>query len=174
LIGSVTVQADSDLAVFELTAQQKLSFQVREHEIMHLNATVANVRGEPLVEVVDNHVFDRSSGLIEVAQRPGKFCIAAPLETKLIPLWALRHIRVQEPLFPEGGNLTLLDLEVLEPNLVRVQGIWIRGQVGIIITDSRIAFLDMELREPVSIVGGGVHTVLKWNGPISEALFAIV
>jgi len=82
-------------------------------------------------------------------------------------------MRVQEPDFPKGGSLTLLDLEVLEPNLVKVQGVWIRHGRGVIITDSRISFLDPERREPVSITGEGVTSLLKWSGPISAALFAI-
>ena len=99
LIGSVAVQADSDLAVFRLTDEQSLSFRVRDHAIMHLNATVTNVKGEPLLDVVDNHVFDRSGGVVEVAQRPGKFRMTAPVDTKLLPLWSLRQMRVQEPDF---------------------------------------------------------------------------
>ncbi len=92
LIGSVAVQADSDLAVFRLTDEQNLSFQVRDHAIMHLNATVANVKGEPLLDVVDNHIFDPSDGVVEVAQRPGKFRMTAPVDTKLLPLWSLASI----------------------------------------------------------------------------------
>jgi hypothetical protein len=173
LIGSVAVQADSDLAVFRLTDEQNLSFRVRDHDIMHLNATVTNVRGDPLLEVVDNHVFDKSNGVVEVAQRPGKFRMTAAVDTKLLPLWSLRQMRVQEPDFPRGGSLTLLDLEVVEPNLVKVQGVWIRHARGVIITDSRISFLDPERRAPVSIIGEGASSILKWSGPISAALFSL-
>lgn len=141
-MGSVAAQTDSDLVVFKLTAEHELSFRVREQVIMHLNATVTNVRGQPLLKVIDNHVFDQSGGLVKVTQRPGKVRMTAPIDTKLIPLWALKQIRGQEPFFPNDGALTLLDLEVLEPNLVRVQGIWIRRQEGVVITNHRIAFLD--------------------------------
>jgi hypothetical protein len=82
-------------------------------------------------------------------------------------------LAVQEPDFPRGGNLTLLDLEVIEPNLVKVQGIWICRARAVIITDSRISFLDPERREPISIIGERASSILKWSGPISAALFSL-
>jgi HNH endonuclease len=173
LIGSITAQGDSELIIFDLRSEQELSFQVREQVIMHLNATLLDLRRNLLLRVVDNHVFDHSGGLLRVMQRPGKIRVTAPLDTKLFPLWALNQVRVHEPFFPGEGVLTLLDLEVLEPNLVRVQGLWMHHRKGILITDSYFAFLDMQSEQPGIIIGAGVNTILNYTGPITEALFSM-
>jgi hypothetical protein len=173
LIGSITAQGDSELVIFNLRSEQELFFRVRDLVIMHLSATVVDVRGNLLLKVVDNHVFDHSGGLLNIVQRPGKIRVTAPVDTKLLPLWALEQVRVQEPFFPSGGVLTLLDLEVLEPNLVRVQGLWMHRREGILITDSYLAFLNMHSERPGIIMGAGVDTVLNCTGPITETLFSM-
>jgi hypothetical protein len=173
LIGSITAQGDSELVIFDLKSQQDLSFHVREQIIMHLNATVLDVRGNLLLKVVDNHVFDHSGGLLKIVQRPGKIRVTAPVDTKLLPLWALKQVRVREPFFPGGGLLTLLDLEVLEPNLVRVQGLWMHHRDGILITDRYIGLLEMGSERPTILIGAGVDTILNYTGPITKALFSL-
>lgn len=64
-----------------------------------------------------------------------------------------------------------LGLEVLEPGLVRVEGIWATHEHAVVITHSSLSFMWPGLLRPVSIMGDGSDSILNWQGPITESMF---
>lgn len=110
-------------------------------------------------------------GSVNVQQRAGHLKISSRLDERYLPGWVLDRVRRQEPDFGEDGRITLLEIEVLEPGLVRVEGIWVHGSRAVVITKQRLAFVWPDLHEPVSMVGEGRGSVLMYMGPISGALF---
>jgi len=62
-------------------------------------------------------------------------------------------------------------VSVLEPSLVKVEGVWMNGDTGIIITEGGASFLKKGDPQPLTIAGAGKDTILDWRGPITSALF---
>jgi hypothetical protein len=80
-------------------------------------------------------------------------------------------VRYRDSTFAADDRIVALDIEVMKPGLVRVQGCWPDGDVGVVITENAFSFCTRGKREPVSMVGDGEGSVLMYAGPITTALF---
>jgi hypothetical protein len=173
LLGSIAVTGDSGLTVFELSPSNKLSFRLIDGDIFLVNLKITTVSGKEVVRVVDNHVRHTDEDIVSFNQRPGKIRITAFETAEFLKTWAIVSLRVQEPNYSIDGQLILLDIEVLEPGLVRIQGIWTEDKHAIVITLDRIAFISPKRQQPLSICGEGANTVLNYTGSITSALFGL-
>jgi hypothetical protein len=79
----------------------------------------------------------------------------------------VQRIQANEPSFNPGERITLLDLEVLELGLVRVQGIWLERFHGTVITMNGIHFVEAvpNQQRSLALTGGGPNTVFNWGAP---------
>ena len=173
LLGSIAVTGDSGLTVFELSPSNKLSFRLIDDDIVLVNLKITTVSGKEVVRIVDNHVRYTDEEIVCFNQRPGRISITASETGEFLQNWAIISLRVQEPDYAIDGQLILLDIEVLEPGLVRVQGIWTEDKRAIVITLDRIAFIHPDGLQPLSICGEGANTVLNYSGSITSALFKV-
>jgi hypothetical protein len=171
LLGNIAYTGDSGLTVFELSPFNKLSFRLVDNDLFLVNLKITTVSGREVICVVENHVRCTAEELVSFNQRPGKIRITASATPDFLQTWAIDSLRVQEPSYAIDGQLILLDLEVLEPGLVRVQGIWTEDKRVIVITLDRIAFIRPDKQQPLSIGGEGANTVLNYSGSITSALF---
>ncbi|MCI0688695.1 MAG: HNH endonuclease, partial [Sporichthyaceae bacterium] len=69
LLGSIAVEGGSGVIVFDLSEHHRLSFAVRDEDIMLINLKIASVEGTPLLDVVDGYVRQRDPA-IELRTRP--------------------------------------------------------------------------------------------------------
>jgi hypothetical protein len=174
LLGTIAVTGQQGVTVFELGPPTKLSFRLEDEDVMLVNLAVSTTGGEEGLRVVDGHIRRDAGDRVEYERVPGHVCVRVPVSEQFMPPWALRKLRLFEPTFGEDGWLPLLDLEVLEPGVVRVQGVWNAGDhVVIAITRKQLAFLQPGLQAPLSLVGEGADSLLLHDGPITAALFGI-
>lgn len=173
LLGSVAFQGESDLIIFSTTPERLLSFKVIDGNIMHLNAHVMDVHGSSLFTMKEGHFWNLSNGKCKVQQRPGRVRVTHSLAPEIVPQWALQKIRLHAPSFAENGSIPIIDIEVIEPNLVRIQGTWMRNNSGIVITKRHLSFIFAQRPEPTSLSGDGVNSVMDCQGPIDKALFKL-
>lgn len=172
LLGSIAVTSNSDFSVFELSSTNHLKFRLLDKDILHINLKVTTISGLEVIRVIENHVIYADNILVQYEQRPGRFCLTAPPSEEFIPTWALTRFRHQHDLnYANNGSIILLDLEVLEPGLVKVQGVWAEDNFAVIITENLIAFDTPQLPCPIALHGAGVGSVLVWAGPINLSLF---
>lgn len=172
LLGSVAVAGQSEVSVFDFSSTNQLSFRLIDEDILHINLKLRTIYGLEVIKVIDNHIKYIDNLLLQYEQRPGKFCITAPISEQFIPTWALTRFRHSPTLnYPSNGKFTLLDLEVLEPGLVRVQGVWAEDNFVVIITDDSIIFDTPKRSVPLALCGHGVDSVLFWAGPVNLSLF---
>ncbi len=171
LLGTIAVTGLDGVTVFELGNSNKLSFRPEDTDIMLVNLAVSTKTGDEILRVVDGHVRYQAEEPVKYERIPGHVQLTAPVSDEFMPNWALAQLRVQEPSFAADGRLPLLDVEVLEPGLVRVQGVWIDGQNVVAITTARLAFLDRNRLGPVAMTGQGADTILHYTGPITTSLF---
>ena len=134
LIGSIAVTGPSGLTVFELSSTNKLSFRIVDGDIFLVNLRITTVAGQEVIRVMDNSLKPHIEGPLKYNRRPGKIRITAPVDPDFLPIWALKALRVQEPNYPQDRQLILLDIEVIELGLVRVQGIWAENRIPTTVT----------------------------------------
>jgi hypothetical protein len=172
--GTLSLRGTSGLVVFSENPLQRLSFRLNAMDIMSLEATVTSLSGVELARVVDGHFQVMAGSAATLAQRPGQFRITHPLSDQVMPDWALSQMREFEPDFAIDGSPPLLDMEVLSPNVVRVQGIWLAADGGLIITKRAVSFVRRGSLRPISLVGESAeNTVLNYAGPADQALFVM-
>jgi hypothetical protein len=94
--------------------------------------------------------------------------VTAPMSGRYLPRWALQQVQGTEPEFDPGDRVTLLDLEVREPGLVKVQGIWLEREHGAIITPDGLHFVQaMPGRDrSTRLAGHGPDSLLFVGAPI--------
>jgi hypothetical protein len=140
---------------------------------MQLNVSVSTTAGDELIRVVNGHVRHEATEPVRYERVQGHVRLSAPATGEYMPLWALDQMRIHEPAFGADGRLRLLEIEVLEPGLVRVQGVWTAQQHAVAITDTSLAFLGHGRERPLSFMGEGADSVLHFDGPITTALFRV-
>src|SRR5689334_13790952 len=170
LLGSLVVQGSSGLILFEFAEHHQLSFAVRDNDIMLLNVKISNLNGDPLLDVVDGYVRQRSPS-IELQRRPGHILVpSGGINASFIPKWA-RYSLLREDGNYAGMDLPLLSLKVMDRGLVKVEGLWFDKNRGVAITHSRFSFLAAGRPLPISLIGEGEATVLHWVGPLDVSMF---
>jgi hypothetical protein len=170
LLGSLAVQGSSGLIVFEFAEHHQLSFAVRDGDIMLLNVKISDLKGDPLLDVVDGYVRQRSSS-IELQRRPGHILVpSGGIDSSSIPKWA-RYSLLREDENYADMDLPLLSLKVIDRGLVKVEGLWFDKNRGVAITPHRFSFLAAGRPLPVSLVGDGEASVINWVGPLNISMF---
>jgi hypothetical protein len=169
LLGTISLRGDNGLVVFDFATRHRLSFAVRDGDIMLLNLKLSSATGETLVDVVDGYVRTRQTS-IELRSRPGHICIPAGFHSAFIPEWVRTRLTNEDKFFGIEG-MPLLQIRVVRPGLVRVNGIWCDDNTAVIATNSRFSLVDRKKLRPLTPIGEGEDSVLKFVGPAGIALF---
>ena len=172
LLGTFKVTCPEGIKVLEFGESNRLAFSLEEGDVLLLNLSVAARDGREVLKVIHGHVIGSVPDTIRYERVPGHIRVTAPASPEFIPEWVVPMMREQQPEFAADGDILLLDLEVVEPGLVRVQGVWAEEERAIVITREMMSMLRPGLREPISLIGGP-DTQLYRDGPLTGALFDI-
>jgi hypothetical protein len=134
-----------------------------------LNLKLSSATGEPLVDVVDGYVRTRRSS-IEIKSRPGRIYIPAGFHSEYVPEWVRTRLTNEDQFFGLE-SMPLLEIKVVRPNLVRVNGIWCDNNTAVIATNRCISFVDRTRLHPTTLTGAGEDAVLHFTGPVETSLF---
>lgn len=175
LTGSFCISTTNDQAtVFELSNTNHLKIRVLDGDLLQVSARLLDQMGNELLRVVENHVRVTKDPRISFDYRAGRVRVIVPATDAFAPTWLVDQIRSQDASYAADGRITALDIEVLRPGLVRVQGCWPDGNVGVVITEKALSFCVLGRREPTSMVGAGEDSVLLFMGPaVTRALFGL-
>jgi len=171
LLGSLTVTGDQGITVFELGDNNRLGFRVVDGDVMLVNLRIADVRGREVLRIIDGHVKVGPEAGFRYHQVPGRAAVFTEDWGTVCPDWVLEIMRVQEPSFARTQDDPIFEIEVVEPGLIRVKGVWVRGEKAVVVTGERLAFIHPGLIQPVSLMGAGRETLLKFTGPLTSSLF---
>lgn len=105
--------------------------------------------------------------------RAGRARVTVPASEEYIPDWVIQMMRVQEPTFAADGRVTVFDIEVLKPGLIRVEGFWPSDKSAVVITQNAFSFCHQSYLQPLSLVGDGEDSCLMFTGPINKAMFKL-
>lgn len=165
-IGTITVTGDPAVDVFGDGDRHRLTVRVVDGEVMLVNVVMTGRDGAPLLSVRDGHVQVQDQRC-KVAQRPGRFLVTLPVDAGVVPTWAISQVQYNQPSFGADGVLVMLDLEVLEPNLVRVEGIWCTEKVGFVASPAGLAFVADDGRANAQLLVGDPNggTIVRLDMP---------
>jgi len=170
--GTMAFTGTTGITIFEVGDGNVVNFRLEDGDIMMLNVLVSTPGGRELLRVVDGHVRHQAADPVNYERVQGHVRLTAPTTDEFVPRWALDQLREEEPGFGASGRMPLLDIEVLEPALIRIQGMWSAPREAVAITLERVALLAPHLQRPISMVGDGVESVIKSVGPITIPLFS--
>ena len=126
--------ASRGITAFELSPRNKLGFSVVDDAILSLNLSVADTKGREVVRVVEGHLAVAPVEPVRYESRVGKYSISAPATEDYIPEWARVGQALNAPeALVENGRLTLLELEVIDPGLVQVRGVWLEEDRALVV-----------------------------------------
>jgi hypothetical protein len=171
LLGSICATGDAGLIVFNLSSRNRLGFALEDGDIFLLDLSLTDQSGAEVLRVTSNDLRHEEADLLQYDRYPGRHRVTAPRSGRFLPYWVLPRIREVEDDYAGDGRLTLIDLEVLKPGLVRIQGLWAEQDRAVIITHRYLHFVTPSLVRPISLLGHGEDTILHYTGPIDTALF---
>jgi hypothetical protein len=128
-------------------------------------------QGNEILRVVENHVRVAKDERIVFDYRAGRARITVPITEDFVPSWLLEQVQAQDSEFAIDGRIVAIDIQVLKPGLVQVQGCWPDENIGVVITNKALSFCVRGKKQPMSLVGEGEGSVLMYAGPITKALF---
>jgi hypothetical protein len=149
----LAIKADVGFTIFHMSQMNRLSFQIKESEILHLNLDIAGIDGLPLVRVIDGHVKFTARSMVDYREVKGWVSITAPVSAGVIPKWVIDQLQPREPDFREDGRITLASLRVLAPGQVEVKGVWVDGHYASVVTDTMAYVLRDNGSSPSGITG---------------------
>ena len=173
LLGSISVESEDPMTVFQLSHRNALSFRAEGEDILLASLRITSASGEEVVRVESNNLRHTPRADISYRRVPGRIEIYVPASEEFIPDWALAQKRFRERFYALGDRVKYLGLRVVRPGLLRVEGVWAEDDRVVIISDTSLSFCRPGLREPISLVGEGESSILKWAGPINSSMFAI-
>lgn len=172
LLGTIAVTGDNGISVFEFSPCNKLSFRLVDEDIFLINLNISNCKGQELLKVIENHVKYNISAPLEYERRPGKIRIMAPALEEYMPLWIISQIYKLEPEFFIEGRFPIIDIEIVKPGLVRVQGLWINNLSAVCVSKTYLSFF-RHGRPPINIQGDGEDSIFQYSGSITSSLFGV-
>jgi len=127
-------------------------------------------RQEAILRVVDNIVRVPPNDEVKFDARPGRVAVMVPATEEYMPKWAINQVR-QEPEYGVSGRLVALDLGMVKPGLLRVQGFWPSAAIVVVITQAALLFCGTKKPWALPVIGAGEATELKFAGAVTTALF---
>lgn len=172
LTGSISLTTTNDqAAMFELSNSNHLKIRVLDRDLLLVSIRLHDQSGKELLRVVENHVrVVRGEGVV-FDYRAGRVRVTVPATENFAPRWLIQQIQSRTPEFGANGCIVALDIEVVKPGIVRVQGCWPDRDVAVVITQDELSFCSRERPIPLTLVGEGEDSVLVYTGPITSALF---
>lgn len=172
LLGSIAFTGPSGLIVFELSNNSKLGFKLIDDDIFLVNLSILDLKNKEVLKIAENHVKYSLNDKIQYERRPGRIRVTTSNTLNFVPLWSLPQM-LSMNFTLDKGILTLLDIEVLRPGLVKVEGFWAESNTVVIITDEKLAFIKPHMKNPLSLVGEGENSVIQYTGKVTTGLFGL-
>ncbi len=164
LFGSISIQIPQETIIFQLSPNNQLRFQIVGQDILMLDLNLSKVSGDAILRVEQNHITHQKDPEVEYRQTPGQVQILVPNNSEYVTNWVLETIRQYEPDYGCDKKIPILQIEVVNKGLLRVQGIWIENRKGIIATLQGPYFISNDLLPPhrrIVLHGEGENTIFE-------------
>lgn len=175
---------DNDVIVFRLSDRNSVRMRVIPGNILMVSLSLANQRGEVIVEMRENHLLHIPNSRIKLESRPGRLRIVVPATEEFVSLAMIAAYRnsCSHDLVSAENQVTLLDLHVVGIGTVEVAGIWTQGDRAVIANANMVSVFQ-PWRGFVHLSGYGQVRgdkdianlpVFQFNGPLDESVMSAV
>lgn len=171
-VGTICIQTTNDqLTVLELSKSSHLKLRILDDDILQISLSLIDGNGLELLRVIENNVRVQPRQDVKFEYRAGRARVTVPATDTFVPSWLVKQVRRHTPSFASDGEIVAVDIEVLKPGHVRIQGCWADVDEGIVISEERLSFCNQALREPLSLMTDGGLATFRWIGPINKPMF---
>jgi hypothetical protein len=161
----------NQIIVFDLPNKNRLVLKVIDEDILSLDASICLSNEENIFKMTNNVIKYKKNDGIEVRRRTGKFQLILSGEAlKMIPNWIINQHLLSGSDYFATSEYKLIDIEVIEPGLVKIQGIWMDQETAIVVSPTNLSFINKNAFGTMHLVGKGLQTVILSSAP---ALFAM-
>jgi hypothetical protein len=120
---------------------------------------------------VENYVRQRNSDIV-IDSRPGRYRVTATDYDKFYPKWIL-EILSKDPSHANPEHFGILDIAVLAPGEVRIQGVLLGDTGALAIDENRILLISRKLGVSIGMaVKEPGRATMVIMGPIDKSVFS--
>jgi hypothetical protein len=160
---------------FDLSPQNQWAIRIVDDEILVINSKLSTLSGDEIIRFRENHWIRTDETLVTFNQVPGHLRITTEAIAEFLPVWVRDAVQEVEPRYASGDEILLLDIEVMEPGLVRVQGLWVDEHTAVVATENGLYFTGESATEEstgaATIVDSRID--LSQQGIVSPTLFRV-
>lgn len=156
--------------IFQLTNTSELRLVVLDGRWVQVTTRIVTTGNEEVLRVVQNHIRVINDLDVKFEHRAGRVLVTVPNTAEYMPRDAIAMMQRKFPDFGKGDRLTALDVEVLKPGVIRVEGFWV-GHDMVAITSEAFCMCRPGNDDPICLFGAGEDTVINWTGPVTSAMF---
>jgi hypothetical protein len=160
-----------DLNIFRLSRDNYLTACVIDEDILNINLQIPSLCGKNMLRVINNHVRVIDD-IAEFDYRAGRARVIVSKPESYVPIWLVEQMKQASPQFTDEDRITALDLEVVRPGVVRVQGCWPNNDSAIVIDRDQLIFCN-RTRGATPLCGHGEECLIIWDGPKDDPMFAV-
>ncbi|WP_084068578.1 HNH endonuclease signature motif containing protein [Paraburkholderia heleia] len=166
LLGSLAVTATSSVLAFSLSPGSFVNLTL-DDDLTLIDLKLSSVRGDEIVRIAKSGHFKATAHAdVTFASRPGALRLTAPCSPEFIPDWLIWAINAEDREFIHNP-VTLLSVEVVEPGLIRLEGVWAVGGNAVVVSRDKLQFFTRGAPRPLTLIGDGKESVFKAKGEVA-------
>lgn len=171
--GRVTISSTrSEVTAFKFANGAELRFRLLDGDLLLLSTSLRDAKGRELVRIAENYVRVPPRADVEFEHVPGQIHLRVPNTRDFVPDWLALQAASSAPWILEP-TVTALQLTVVEPGVVRLQGFWASFDVAIVFVEDGILFCRPSYgRWPRGIICTEQEATLLYeaDGPLFRAI----
>lgn len=170
LLGSIEFIGADGITILDI-GDTKLSLVVHEGELGWVNLKVVDAQGQSLIDIVDNYVRQRNPGII-INSRPGRYQVKVDDPRAMFPAWAVECISHAPSPANDPAHFDALDIQVVSPGIVKVKGVFLGDNGGLVVSDKQIYLLSRKLGICLGFAGPPTGTAkMIFMGSLNLSVF---
>lgn len=170
VLGTAWVDCTYGEAVIDLSSGNHLRATVIDGDMLQASIKIRGTEGTELLRVVNNFVRVASDPDVEYQRLPGRAIIKAPISEKYLPQHVVRQMRLGHPDYGLDGRVTFLDVEVIRPGVIKVDGIWTSQEGTIVVHRGAMVLCSPGARGCVAIQCQDPKGKFVVRGPVTSLL----
>ena len=141
IAGKTELVTKHDVVVFSLSNENRLKIRVLDGSFLQVTSCFQKLDGTQILRVVENHVRVKSDPDVSFDYRQGRASVTVPASQTYIPTRALEWMRRNKTEYASNDRITLFDLQVISPGVIKVEGLWHSVSGDVIITGDDLNFI---------------------------------
>jgi hypothetical protein len=165
---------DDGFIPFELSPRNRCTIRIVNEEILIVSLKLSTIAGAEVIRFDENYWTYGKPELIKLEHVQGHIKITTNAFAEFLPEWVVQGVRSIDPGFVPDRNFTLLDMEVVEPGLVRVQGLWVEEYTALLAISDNLYFTALT-QDNIALGSfiSGCSVDLAGGGSVTQKSFGI-